>query len=129
MILYTIGYGNGRALLKDRLPQDRTVLVVDVRRTTGAWCAAYTGPNLKRILETFGHAYLHMAALGNYGATSTEWVRHHGADAALDCIAKIIRDGRTVVLLCAEGDAQKCHRRFVAEALVERVPGLTVTHL
>jgi uncharacterized protein (DUF488 family) len=49
------------------------------------------------------------------------------ASAALDEILALART-RRVALLCFEREPQTCHRNLVAEELVRRDPGLTVSH-
>jgi len=60
--LYTIGYGN-------RQPEEffsmipEGVIVIDVRRSTGAWCQAYIESRLR---ERLGARYQWWRALGEY---------------------------------------------------------------
>ena len=48
--------------------------------------------------------------------------------AALDRLAADL-NGPPLALMCLEADPAECHRRVVAEALAERVPGLAVVDL
>jgi len=61
------------------------------------------------------------------------WEPAEGGDHALDAVktlaSRIISLRHTYVLMCAEIDPQRCHRRFVAESIILHVPGLQVVHL
>jgi uncharacterized protein (DUF488 family) len=132
MTLYTIGYAGRPNVpqLAAALPVGWTTLI-DVRRTPGcAWNPQYS----RRALQTsplFGGCYQWMPALGNYctGEFSLPWAKGPDADAALNALARRILAGDTFVLLCAEANYQRCHRRDIADALAARIDGLSIVHL
>jgi uncharacterized protein (DUF488 family) len=51
------------------------------------------------------------------------------ASAWLDSLADGVRVGIAYCLLCCEADYRRCHRRFVAEEIARRAPGLGIVHL
>ena len=55
-------------------------------------------------------------------------VEEHEAD-ALEALAAELPRGPRTTLMCLEADPAVCHRRVLAEALAERLPGLTVVDL
>ena len=50
------------------------------------------------------------------------------AQAQLEILASLIREGRRVCLLCFEADAAHCHRTLVANALAKKL-GVEIIHL
>jgi uncharacterized protein (DUF488 family) len=48
---------------------------------------------------------------------------------ALDALAADLPRGPRTALMCLEADPATCHRRVLAEALAERLPGLRVVDL
>jgi uncharacterized protein (DUF488 family) len=126
--LYTIGYGNRKPeAFFAMLPEGAKI--VDVRRSPTGWHQAYCLPGLKARL---GDRYRWRGALGNgTNGTADHWDKLPGADDWLVGFAFWYKayGGTPVVLLCAEADYQRCHRRFVAEEIARRVPGLEIVHL
>jgi uncharacterized protein (DUF488 family) len=130
-ILYTIGYGNRQpSEFFAMIPEGTTI--IDVRRRANGWNRAYEETALR---ERFGVAYLHWPALGNsYRGTKDEWIPEGGWGNAcdfLDAAASLLtcKPCTDIILMCAESDPMKCHRRFVAEEIAARVPGLEIVHL
>jgi uncharacterized protein (DUF488 family) len=94
-------------------------------------------------LSERGIAYEHRRALGT--PPDIRWLFKHGRvpegraafrahveqreSEALDALAAELPRGPRTVLLCLEADPATCHRRVLAEALAERVPGLRVVDL
>ena len=125
--LYTAGYGNRRPeWFFAQLPE--SAVIVDVRRTAAGWSPQYSG---KQLSARFAGRYYHRPTLGNtsgsaeiWESPSPEWV-----DRELHYLAMALKHGENVLLLCAEKDHGKCHRRFVAAAIAARVDGLQVVHL
>ena len=55
---------------------------------------------------------------------------HIAGEPALDELAAELTDGApATALMCLEADPAECHRRVLAELLIERVAGLRVTDL
>jgi uncharacterized protein (DUF488 family) len=127
-ICYTVGYGQvvpDKAY--ERIPGD--VMVVDVRvNPYHAWHQGHTASGL---LKRFGVRYLGVPPLGNAGMRADTWepISRGMAEHNLDGLADLLHSGQSICLLCACADARRCHRRFIAEALQERISGLEVRHL
>ncbi|MHB0934880.1 MAG: DUF488 family protein [Armatimonadota bacterium] len=128
MILYTIGYGNlTPEKVLGRIPAE--AVVVDVRENPyQAWHQGYAAAGLAKVLGT---RYWGMPLLGNPGRSPSAWQPMSGllAGGILAGLAAEIRAGGVICLLCAEADAGRCHRRFVAEKLAKAVEGLEIVHL
>jgi len=92
--------------------------------------------------SSYGMSYIHMVDLGcpkeirrDYQADG-DWARYterfleylDTQDAALDDLACLVRQGR-YALLCFEADPDTCHRKYVAEAVRDRVADASITHL
>jgi hypothetical protein len=127
--LYTIGYGNRQPDdFFAMLPADCTV--IDVRRSPRGWHAEY---GEQRLRARLGRRYLSWPALGNSSGSADTWTPAEGVAHAwgfLDALISHIETGGVpVVLMCAEADPLQCHRRFVAEEIARRVPGLQFVHL
>ena len=126
--IYTIGYGN-------RQPEDffkllpASGLIIDVRRLPRAWHGAYHARQLKKRL---GDRYRSEPAFGNRANTGDVWqpVNPDFAYANIPSMGESVRQGMTYILLCAEQDPQRCHRRLVAEAIARHASGTaTIVHL
>jgi uncharacterized protein (DUF488 family) len=128
MKLYTIGYGNlTPEKVLGRIPAD--AIVVDVRENPyQAWHQGWTAAGLAKAL---GSRYWGAPLLGNHARSAASWSPPSGlmASGLLGGLAAEIRAGGVFCLLCAEADATRCHRRFVAEMLKAKVEGLEVVHL
>ena len=129
LVLYTIGYGNRQPEeFFAMLPEDCTL--IDVRRNPTGWHGEYKEPAMRRRL---GRRYLSWPALGNCSGMKDKWVPAHGMAEAWACIEALCSHletgGVPVVLMCSEADPMTCHRRFVAEEVARRIPGLQVVHL
>lgn len=125
-ILYTIGYGNRRpadffAMIPDN------VIVIDVRRTPSGWTPEYSYKRLLKRLRTRYHSF---TCLGNISGSQDIWVPANARQArnTLDLLANAIANGKVLCLMCSEISPTHCHRRFVAQELVNRVPSLLIRH-
>ena len=132
LTLYTIGYGNRPpAEFFALLPADCTL--IDVRYKPGGWSPSY---NKSALEQRLGRRYLHFPALGNASGSADIWtpplVLAPDVPDILEALVSLMQCDATtgpVVLMCAEREANRCHRRLVAQALAERVPGLEIVHL
>lgn len=142
--LFTIGY-EGAAVpgFLDALREAGVELLVDVRAVARSRRPGFAKTRLAANLAEAGIAYEHVRALGtpDDGRAAARAGRHSAmraifrehlatdaAQAALDDLAAVVRDGRRACLLCFEADPAHCHRALVADALAERLP-VRVTHL
>jgi uncharacterized protein (DUF488 family) len=106
--------------------------LVDVRRYPGSrrmpW---FNEAGLRRSLTAAGIEYLHLAELGGRrGPAGLQGYAEHMASrefaAGLERLEAVARGRRTAVM-CAEGHWRRCHRRMLADALVDR--GWQVVHV
>lgn len=139
---FTIGYGNepaGRFIAS--LHRNGIDTVVDVRTTPySKFRPDFNRENLSKILasgnisyrylgDTLGGRYTNPALLLPDGSVDYRKVRETGRfrDGIVQLIA-IISSGKTVALLCAEKEPERCHRSLlVAPGLVEK--GVEVIHI
>ena len=137
--LYTIGYGGRHPQhFVTLLTQASIALVCDVRaEPRRAYRGMYTfnpekgsGP-LPRLLAQAGMAYEWFPELGNPDRQDPEirafeQLMAQEADSRLQRLRTCVQ-GRRACLLCAEQDAQRCHRRIITAHLTAY--GYDVQHL
>jgi uncharacterized protein (DUF488 family) len=127
--LYTFGYqGRPFADLEALLATRRIQCVVDVRRSPRSRRPEWRKDSLERRL---GGRYLWLGALGNAERDGGR-VRLVDEEGGLSELAEVLDGcppGWSLLLLCYEEDAARCHRSYVARRLAGRVPGLRVEHL
>ena len=140
----TIGYEDATVKRFLAALRDAEVeLLVDVRALASSRRPGFAKTALAANLNGAGVEYLHLRGLGTPadGRAAARAGRHaemqaifrahlatDAAQADLDALAALVRDGRRVCLLCFEADPAHCHRLLVAEALAARRP-VRVTHL
>jgi uncharacterized protein (DUF488 family) len=143
MTLYTIGYE--KTLLKDvisTLAAARVATLIDVRDRPISRRPGFSKRQLAAALEEAQMRYVHLQALGTppegrLAGRRREWDRFWGiveeklarpeAELALQEAGEIV-EAVPSCLLCYEADWQICHRRRVAEILMQR-HGFAVSHL
>jgi len=129
-VVFTVGHSNRSlealiALLREAGVQT----VVDVRRFPGSrrwpW---FRQDALKAGLEVEGIRYVWLGeTLGGYTRPPyPEYMATPAFRQGLEALEQLAREG-AVAILCAEKDWRRCHRRFIAQALVTR--GWQVVHL
>ena len=141
--LYTIGYE--RALLKDvlaALTKAGVATLIDVRDRPISRRPGFSKRQLAAAIEDAGMHYVHLKALGTppegrLANRRREWDRFWAIveekltrpEAELDLNEALeIAEAAPSCLLCYEADWRVCHRRRIAEILVQR-NGFTVRHL
>jgi uncharacterized protein (DUF488 family) len=144
MLLHTIG-ASGKSLREFAgLIRDAGVdAVVDVRRRNSSQLAGWSKrDDLAYLLELLGVAYDHRPELGpsdrlldafRRGLPFEEYAPAYRALIAergvLPEALERLRQHQRPALLCACPTAERCHRRLLAEALLELDPRLQVRHL
>lgn len=119
--VYTLGYaaaGSDADLV--RLMADPRMLLVDVRdlpvsRWRPEWrkCA---------LADRWGRRYIHMRGLGNVNRKEPEkGFLLRAPDRCLYQLRLLLDSGYSVVLVCACGDYNRCHRRLVFDLLTREV--------
>jgi len=142
--IWTIGYERLLpAELVAELQAARIERLIDVRFRPQSRRPGMSKTRLGEALRDHGIAYEHRKPLGT--PPDIRWLykagrvgeggpafrahleRHAAHD--VDALAAELEHGPRTALLCLEADPATCHRRVVAEALTERLPGLRVVDL
>ena len=137
MKIFTVGYGGRRPDDFIALLEKHDVhIVVDVRlKTNRAFRGVYVKSKdqhkgIQGMLERAGIEYLWVAELGNMFRDSDDWQekyrRYLDEKGDLVCL-KLYEFMRPFCLRCCEKRAVGCHRKLIAEYLVNR--GYEVEHL
>ncbi len=142
-VLFTIGYEKARlADVVATLAASGVATLIDVRDRPISRRPGFSKHQLAAAVELAGIRYVHLQALGTppegrEAGKRREWERFWGivdaklasaeAELALQQAAAIAEQGASC-LLCYEADWRVCHRRRIAEILVDR-HGFTVHHL
>ena len=142
--VHTIGYENATVKRFLATLRDAEVdLVVDVRALASSRRPGFAKTALAANLAGAGIEYLHLRGLGTPAegrvaaragrhdemrAIFTDHLATERAEAELEILAGLVREGRRLCLLCLEADPAHCHRTLVAGALASRVP-IRTSHL
>jgi uncharacterized protein (DUF488 family) len=142
--LFTIGYEALRpALLVDLLKRSRVEILLDVRAVPVSRKPGFAKNALAELLTVNGIGYRHVPEFGcprevrHAYRDSGDWPRYtrefmrflKTRESELSDFADLIAASRCC-LLCLEEDFNFCHRKYVAEALADRVPGgVRISHL
>jgi uncharacterized protein (DUF488 family) len=127
----------------DALREAKVELLVDIRAVASSRRPGFAKTALAANVATIGVEYLHLRGLGTpaEGRAAARAGKHaemrkiflshlatEEAQAQLEILASLIREGRRVCLLCFEADAAHCHRTLVANALAKKL-GVEIIHL
>ena len=128
-VLHTMGLG-GRSLetILEMLAVARVTRLVDIRRYGSAGRTPHhASPVLHALLRERGIEVLDLGALlgGDRRGGFARYMQGAGFRRGLEKLEAFAADG-PVMVLCAERDVDRCHRRFVATALEAR--GWKVAH-
>lgn len=142
-MIYTIGHSNLSAdAFLERLRAWDVELLVDVRRfPSSRRHPHFNRPALADFLGGQGIRYLHEVGLGGHREARPDsphtalekgfrgYADHMSSRAFQESLARFLERGRDHVatVMCAEADPSRCHRRFLADALVVR--GVEVVHI
>lgn len=142
--IFTIGYESLRpALLVDLLKRSRVEVLLDVRALPVSRKPGFAKNALAELLTSNGIEYRHVPEFGcprevrHAYRESGDWVRYtrefmrflKTRENELGEFAEFI-SARRSCLLCLEEDFNLCHRKYVAEALADRLRGgARISHL
>ncbi|HEY9703830.1 MAG TPA: DUF488 domain-containing protein [Allocoleopsis sp.] len=116
IFILTFGYGNrpNYDTLLEYCQKFNVSYLIDVREKPRAWSRKWYGTEIKKMCEQQGINYLSEIALGNISGTN-HWIspQPEKVEQILQEIA-LKTQSKTVLLLCAEMDYNKCHRTEVA---------------
>lgn len=144
MKLFTIGTsGKGLRRFIELIRGAGVDCVVDIRLNNNSQLAGYSKQDdLAFVLELLGIGYEHHPELAPDEATLSAYRKDKDWRAFQERFGRLIEERNMVVagrditsrysrpcLLCAEDDAAKCHRRFVAEHWAEWIPNVEIEHL
>jgi hypothetical protein len=146
--LYTAGYRD--AVTDKRLPAEEfysalppEAVLIDIRSNPySPFAPDYTGSGVALAVERWkpgDKRFHHLRALGNVARDPTG-KRHSppvyvDPDAGFSQLEAYLREYRAVIIFCAcsastiDSETHRCHRFFVADTMLERMPGLRVVHL
>lgn len=125
-MIYTIGYAGLKTIsdLETIMDEHGIELLMDVRSKPVT--RRFSKPDLEAV---FGDRYRSRTEMGGFDHEENQF--HEWSDVAANGLGEIINAsnaGNNVLIMCAEKNANKCHRKyFVARALEES--GYTVEHL
>jgi hypothetical protein len=129
--IYTIGYRQSNVEEQLAALTAQGYHLADIRRRAGSrYKADY---NRWRLAYRFADYYHRLRELGNenYQRPSEPFVLLD-EQAGLDKVERIINErsgGQGIILLCACANWQDCHRAYVADLLLDRLPGAQVIHI
>ena len=118
-------------------------ILVDVRAAARSRRPGFAKTRLEANLQEAKIRYLHLRGLGTPAegraaaragrhtemqAIFREHLQSPAAQADLEELAKLVRAGSQVCILCLEAEPRHCHRSVVADALAERLP-VHIVHL
>ena len=121
----------------DLLAEHRLQALADVRRLPASRRnPQFEGTSLARELASRRVEYRHLEGLGGLRGDYLQHTRTPAFDAAVRELLSTASSRRTAVM-CAEAAWDRCHRRFLADVLVQRgaavhhiiAPGVTAAHV
>ena len=146
MILHTIGFTQKTAQQFFELIQDNTIkIVIDVRLNNASQLARFSkGNDLKYFLSELCECdYTHCInfaptkeILDGYKSKKITWHEYKTQynslifnRGAIDGFFEAYDRYQNLCLLCSEPAIENCHRRLLAEMIVEEYPQITVKHI
>lgn len=135
--LFTIGYEKATpAAVLGELKTAGVELLVDTRAVAASRRPGFSKRQLAAGLADTGIDYLHLQKLGTptegreaarAGDAAKLWriyekhLKTPEAQEQLDELTRLVKAGRRICLLCFERDVHHCHRKWIAEAVNERL--------
>ncbi len=119
--VYTLGYAVPGAMEQvEQVMSDPSMLLVDIRYAARSrWYPAW---NKKALQSRWGVRYTHEQRLGNVNYKEREKpIQLLDPDKSLEGAVLLLRQGYSLLLLCACADYETCHRKVVAQLIAERM--------
>jgi uncharacterized protein (DUF488 family) len=115
-VVYALGYTvPGTGLLLESWMREPNTLLVDIRLSPSSrWFPDWRGSALA---GRYGSRYQHLPAFGNVKYRTPGTVQLVDAEAGIEWAMAHLRQGRSLVLLCACKDYDRCHRKVVYDLL------------
>lgn len=139
-ILFTIGYeGISLEEYLNRLIQNDVKLLVDVRRNALSMKFGFSKGQLQRYCENLGVEYIHIPEVGiqsdlrqglknqiDYDKLFASYQQDNLTQTTSyqTRILRLLRDKKRIALTCFESDICQCHRKHLADAIMD-LPGWT----
>ena len=132
MVIYTIGYeGMNAKMFMAYLKKNQISFLADVRERPLSRKKGFSKNAMIEMLETDGIKYKNFKSLGTTKPMRDELIETKNYDKffstykkmlsdqtdALQELLELIYGGETIVLLCFEKEAEKCHRSAIATEL------------
>ncbi|MDA8134495.1 MAG: DUF488 domain-containing protein [Desulfobacteraceae bacterium] len=145
MTIYTIGYeGLNEKIFMACLKRFKISFLADVRERPLSRKKGFSKTAMMEMLESENIQYKNFRELGsskemrddlhknkNYSSFFSTYKKMIGTQQnQIDELLEIIHQGHNVALLCFEKDADKCHRKIVAEEIKKRDGnGMVIRHI
>jgi hypothetical protein len=114
--LYTFGYAKATVEDLQKLVQEKDWWLVDIRMSPRSRQARWNMGSLK---SQIGDNYIHAPAFGNKNYKSGGVIELADPELGLQIVSKLLAT-KPVILMCACGDVNHCHRLTAAEYVVAR---------
>ena len=117
--VYTIGYAaDGSAQLLEQVMSDPAVLLIDIRLVPRSrWFPQW---NKKQLVQQWGQRYRHERRLGNVNyKNKRKPIELCDAVGGIVFLVELLQAGYSIVLLCACVQYDACHRKLVADLVVQ----------
>jgi hypothetical protein len=122
-LLYTFGYSMlGAVSIIEQLVQ-LDVVIDDIRFSPRSRVHRWRQPYLRNWL---GNQYIHLPALGNMHYNDDQDIELADPVAGVPQVLQQLQVGKHVALMCVCKEYEECHRRNVAELILEQLPDVIV---
>lgn len=128
-MIFTFGYGN-RSSYKELLEHIKAYdirYLVDVRKTPYGWSKIWHCGELEDFCNRNEVRYISKKELGNT-APSSKWIPANQKIANESLKSLVPYCKQNIILLCAEANVNKCHRKEVAHQL-SLITNIEIEHL
>jgi len=113
------GYADGGMAALERLMQDRSAYLIDIRLSPRSRMQAF---NQEALQARFPKRYLHLPELGNVNYKNQGTIKIADPERGIKRLTNGIKQGYTIVLMCGCKHYESCHRYTVIELLRQAMP-------